>query len=203
MTVFLLIRHALHSLGGQTIAGRLADVHLSEEGRAQAEGLATRLSGVPIKAIYCSPLDRTCETARAIGAKCGCQPLVAEEVNELDFGEWAGQKLDELKPLERWRQFNAFRSGTRPPSGELMLETQARIVAFMMRLREQYPDDVVAIVSHGDVIRSAVAYFLGMPLDLFQRFEISPASVTVVAVSDYGPWVLCVNHTGDLPQLPS
>jgi probable phosphoglycerate mutase len=41
-----------------------------------------------------------------------------------------------------------------------------------------------------------------VPLDLFARIEISPASVSVVTVADYGPSVLCLNHTGDLPPIP-
>ncbi|AIE86681.1 histidine phosphatase family protein [Fimbriimonas ginsengisoli] len=198
MTVFLLIRHALHELGGETIAGRLPGVHLSPDGRAQAAELAERLRELPIKAIYSSPLDRTCETASYLSGNV--EP--SAEIQELDFGDWMGQRLDALRPQEKWRQFNSFRSGTRAPNGELMLETQVRIVTFMMRLRERHPFDHVALVSHGDVIKSAVAYFLGIPLDLFQRVEISPASVSMIAIGDYGPWVHCINHTGALPRIP-
>lgn len=202
MTIFFLIRHALHSLGGETIAGRLPDVHLSPAGQAQATQLATRLGEAPLKAIYCSPLERTRETAATIGAQLALEPQILSDLHELDFGDWMGQKLDALRPQEKWRQFNAFRSGTRAPNGELMLETQLRIIGCMARLRERHPNESVALVSHGDVIKSAVAYYLGVPLDLFQRIEISPASVSIVAIADYGPWVLCVNHTGTLPDLP-
>jgi probable phosphoglycerate mutase len=59
-----------------------------------------------------------------------------------------------------------------------------------------------AHVLGGDVIKAAVAYFIGTPLDLFRRMEISLASVSVVAIGDYGPWVLCVNNTGDEVPMP-
>lgn len=202
MTVFFLIRHALHEFGSEAIAGRTPGVHLSPDGQAQAARLADRLAAMPIKAIYHSPLERTTETAQAIGARLGLVPQVNDALNELDFGDWAGRKLSDLRGQEQWREFNAFRSGTRAPNGELMLEAQARMVCEMQRLRECHPDDCVALVSHGDIIKSAVAYYLGVPLDLFQRIEISPASVSIIAVADYGPWTLCVNHTGDLPDLP-
>ncbi len=202
MTVFFLIRHALHSLGSETLAGRTPGVHLSPDGEKQAARLAERLRHLPFKAIYTSPLERTQQTAQAIGAATGIAPQIREELLELDFGDWMGRKIADLKPDEKWRQFNAFRSGTRAPNGELMLETQARIVGLMQNLREKHPDDYVALVSHADVIKSAVAYYLGVPLDLFQRIEISPASVCVVAVADYGPWILGINHTGDLPEMP-
>lgn len=202
MTTFLLVRHALHGYGGERIAGRQPDVHLSPDGVVQAERLSERLAGLPIKAVYASPLERTRETAQAVAAKLGLTPQIQEELIELGFGDWTGQALAELRGIEKWKQFNAFRSGTRAPNGELMLETQGRIVGLMTRLRERHPNEMVALVSHGDVIKSAVAYFLGVPLDLFLRIEISPASVSVVAVADYGPWVLGVNHCGDLPALP-
>lgn len=199
MTTFLLIRHAQHAFGDEALAGHTPGVLLSAAGQQQAAQLAARLSTLPLAAIYSSPLERAQQTARAIGEQLALTPQVCAELNELDFGEWRGEKLDDLRPQEKWRHFNSFRSGTRAPNGEWMLETQARIVGFMQDLRERHREERVALVSHGDVIKSAVAYFLGVPLDLFQRIEISLASVSVIAVADYGPQVLCVNHTGELP----
>jgi len=202
VTTFLLVRHALHAYGGERIAGRQTNVHLSPAGQEQTVGLATRLSSLPIRAVYTSPLERTRETAEAIAKPLNLTPQVRDELMELNFGDWTGERLDDLRPQEHWKQFNAFRSGTPAPNGELMLETQGRIVGLMTRLREAHPNETVALVSHADVIKSAVAYFLGVPIDLFLRIEISCASVSVVAVADYGPWVLGVNHTGDMPVLP-
>jgi probable phosphoglycerate mutase len=196
VTTFLLIRHAAHALGGDRIAGRTPGVPLSPDGRRQAEALAERLSDLPVRALYCSPIQRARETAGPLAERWCLPAQVREEISELDFGEWSGQPLDDLRPQERWQRFNRFRSGTRAPNGELMLETQARVVTFMQALREAQPDQLVALVSHGDVIKSAVAYYLGVPLDLFQRIEIGLASVSVIHVGDYGPWVLCVNETG-------
>lgn len=193
MTTFLLIRHALHEYGGHRIAGRTPGVHLSPDGKRQAEALAAHLSKAPIHALYTSPLERTQETADLIAAGHGITPQIAPQIIELDFGDWTTRNLEELRPQEPWRQFNAYRSGSPAPNGELMLQTQARIVNFMLEVREQYEGQTVALVSHGDVIKSAVAYFLGVPLDLFQRIEISPASVTTIGLADYGPWVLGVN----------
>jgi broad specificity phosphatase PhoE len=147
-------------------------------------------------------VDRTQQTAQFLGEKLSLLPSTRPELSEIDYGAWSGKGLDELRPLDEWRQFNSFRSGSRIPGGELMLQTQLRVVDFMLRLREVHPEGVVALVSHGDVIKAAVAYFLGVPLDLFLRIEISPASVSVVAIADYGPWVLGVNHVGELPLLP-
>jgi probable phosphomutase (TIGR03848 family) len=195
MTTFYLIRHAATDLVGHTLAGRSPGVHLNDEGRRQAERLADRLAHEPIARVYCSPLERARETAQPLCDRLGLAPSVAEELHELDFGEWTGQTvaaLDSSSPL--WRRFNAFRSGTRTPGGEMMLEAQARVVGFMQRQAEASPDQTLALVSHGDVIRAAVLHYLGAPLDLFHRIEISPASCSLVRIGEYGPQLLSLNQ---------
>ena len=168
-------------------------MQLSPEGNQQVQAMIGRVSHLPIRAIYSSPVMRTMQTAQPLAEKLGLELQIRQSLAEIDFGQWSGKKIDELKPLERWKQWNAFRSGARIPGGEVMLETQSRVVSEMLRLREAHPNDTIALVSHGDVIKAAVAYFLGVPLDLSLRIEISLASVSVVAIGEYGPWVLCVN----------
>jgi broad specificity phosphatase PhoE len=202
MTTFLLIRHGAHLLGGDTLAGRMPGVHLSPLGQEQARRTAERVARLPVDALYASPADRTRETAGFLSDRLNLPVRTLEALNEIDCGDWTGQKLDELRPLERFRQWNSFRSGTPIPNGEAMVATQARIVAEMLRLRERHGNGCIALVSHGDVIKAAVAYFLGVPLDLFARLEIGLASVSIIAIGDYGPWVLCVNHGGDDLPMP-
>lgn len=201
MTTFLLIRHAAHLFGGDTIAGRSPDVHLSPLGHEQAARLAERVAALPVRAIYSSPIDRARETAEPIAKRLGLAMQISDALTELDFGDWTRRKLDDLRQMPRFAHWNTFRSGTRIPGGELMLEVQTRIVTEMLRLREAHPHDCIALVSHGDVIKAAVAYWLGVPLDLFMRIEIGLASISVIAIGDYGPWVLCVNNTAEI-QMP-
>ena len=199
MATFLLIRHAAHDLLGRAIAGRIAGVSLNPEGQAQAERLAEWLARLPITAIYSSPLERARETALPLAGRLRLQIRIAPELDEIDFGEWTGRTFPELAAIPRWDRFNSFRSGTRIPGGELMLEAQVRIVGLIERLREDHPGGLVALVSHGDVIKAALLYYLGAPLDLFMRLEISPASVSEIEVSEYGPRVLRVNDTVSSP----
>jgi probable phosphoglycerate mutase len=121
---------------------------------------------------------------------------------EIDFGEWTGKTIAELHQLADWKVFNSYRSGTRIPGGEIMAEVLSRALAELDRISQAHPgkDSLVALVSHGDVLRTLVGHFLGMPPDLFQRIEISPASVTVVALDSYGPRVLLVNSTAGWPD---
>jgi len=200
-TTFLLIRHGAHLLGGDKIAGRSPGIDLSPLGHEQSARMAQRVAQLPLKAIYSSPVERTRQTAQHLSEQTGLSVHILDDLAEVDFGDWTLKALDELRPQPLFKQWNAFRSGTRIPGGELMLEIQSRIVKQMLRLREVHPEQCVAIVSHGDVIKAALAYWLGVPLDLFLRIEISLASVSVVAIGDYGPWVLCVNNTDSI-QLP-
>ena len=178
-------------MAGHRLSGRMPGVHLSREGVEQAERLAQRLQTERIAAIYSSPLERATETALPLK-----QPYrISEAVTELDFGEWTGRRIDDLESDPTWKRFNTLRSSTRIPGGETMLEAQMRIVNEMERLRDKHPEETVAIVSHGDLIRGAILHYLGMGLDLFQRIEISPASVSVLELSEWGPKAAALNVT--------
>ena len=198
-TTFYFIRHAAHGLLGRVLAGRMPGVHLSPEGRTQAETLAQTLSHLPITAVYSSPLERAQETAAPLARALGQEVQICTEIQEMDFGEWMGAPFDTLEGDPHWSYFNMYRSGTGAPSGERMLEVQARMIAAIDRLRQVHPEEHVALIGHGDPIKAALAHFLGVHLDLFQRIEISPASVTTVEIADWGPRVLYVNRTFDLP----
>lgn len=198
-TTFLLIRHGAHVLGGGRIAGRSEEARLSPLGIEQAARMTERVAALPVKAIYSSPVRRCRETAQPLAQRLNLPVQLNDALAEIDFGQWQGQTIDALRPQEPWKQWNAFRSGSTTPGGESMLAVQTRIVAEMLRLRPLHDNEVIALVSHADVIKAATAYFLGVPLDLFLRIEISLASVSVINIGDYGPWVLCVNHTGDVP----
>jgi len=198
MTTFLLIRHALCAPVGKSIAGRGPGVHLNEAGKQQALALAERLSRVPLAALYSSPLERAIETAQPIASRKGLEILPAPGFNEVDFGQWTGKTIAELEPLPEWRRFNEFRSASRIPGGENMAEVLSRCLGELEELRQRHeqPGTLVAVVSHGDVLRMLVTHALGMPADFIHRIELSPASVTVLEVEDYGPRLLLLNETG-------
>lgn len=193
-TTFYLIRHAQKEGGEGWLPGRKPGVHITPEGRAQAERLADALADVPFQSIYCSSLERVHETARPLCERLGMEWQAVDEITEMDFGEWTDRMIDDLDGSESWRRFNAFRSGTCAPRGELMLDVQARFVRKMIELRNLHPGGTVALFSHADPIRCAIAYFLGIPIDFFLRIQVDSASVSIIELDDYGPRVRCVNQ---------
>jgi probable phosphoglycerate mutase len=160
--------------------------------------LSQSLSRSNIRAIYSSPLERAIETADAIARPHGLVPFIRQDLGEWRVGAWEGRTFESLNGDPGWRTFNTARSMACPPGGERMVEVQSRMVREGDEIRSRHPDETVAIVSHADPLRSLVSYYLGSSIDMMQRFEISPASVTVIRFGSEHPSLLCLNHTGDL-----
>jgi probable phosphomutase (TIGR03848 family) len=200
MTTFLLIRHGDTDAVGRYLAGWKAGCSLNKKGKEQVQRLARRLSRYPIRAVYTSPLERAVETASAIAAPHGLDPQIRPGMGEFRFGQWEGMSLEQLSNDPEWRRFNQCRSRVRAPGGELITETQARMVNEIDDLRNCHPGETVALISHCDPLRSLIAHYLGASLDLFLRLEIHPASVTAVERNASGARILYVNHdAGEIP----
>lgn len=198
MTRFLLIRHASTYSVGKSLSGRHPGVHLNEEGDFQTHRLCSMLSKVPIDSIYCSPLERALETATPISKLFDIPLSLAEELNEIDFGAWTNKTFEELDNDPQFKLFNTYRSNSRIPHGETMLEAQLRIVNALQNLAFRHPKQTIAIVSHADMIKSAIAFYSGIPLDLMQRIEIAPASVSILELDQDTAKICLINNTGQI-----
>jgi probable phosphomutase (TIGR03848 family) len=196
MTTLLLIRHGMNDYVGRALAGWTPGVHLNEEGRRQAQALAVRLAGVPIDVIYSSPLERAVETAEPVAERLGLAIKLCDEFGEFRFGSWTGQTFKSLEELPEWKQFNTFRSGTRPPGGELMVEVQQRMVSALEQLRHEHKDKIVAVFTHADAIRATLGHYAGISIEHCLKLDINPASVSVLKVNDWGVRVSQINEIG-------
>jgi probable phosphomutase (TIGR03848 family) len=200
MTHVLLIRHATNDLQKDgVLAGWTPGVRLNQAGRAQAQALARRLAVVKIEAVYTSPLERALETAEIIAAPHKLPVVARDGLGEVRFGRWTGEPLEKLRRRRLWRAVQFAPSTMRFPGGESFTETQTRIVTELEHLRAQHPKQTVAVVTHADVIKAAVAHYAGLHLDLFQRLVIGSASLTVLALGGPVPHLACMNDTGHLP----
>ncbi|HET7624645.1 MAG TPA: histidine phosphatase family protein [Verrucomicrobiae bacterium] len=193
MTTFYLIRHASNDFFPHTLVGRNPGIHLNGTGQREAEQLAERLAGEGIEKIFSSPMERCRETAEPLAAKCNLNVEISGALNEVDFGDWAGRAFAELDQLEKWKQWNTFRSGARATNGETMFEVQNRVVGFLEKLSRERAGQRIALVSHGDPIRAVILYFLGTPLEFIRRIEISPASVSILSIGDWEAQIRCLN----------
>lgn len=199
MTTFLLVRHAAHDWLGRGFAGRMPGVGLNDTGRKQAHALVDRLQGQALDAIYCSPQQRTQETVRALAAKRGLPVGVEPAFDEIDFGDWTGRTFDEvrLQPAP-WRHWVERRATAQPPGGERFADVPTRAMAGLRELMDRHPDQQVLVASHGDVLKAVVASVLGLSLDHLERFDIAPASISVLAMGTDWAQLKLLNATGPL-----
>lgn len=190
----LLIRHAAHAHLGHILSGRTAGGSLTAEGVLQARHIARHLADQPIAEVHSSPVLRAQETAGEIAAAQGLDLSSEPALDEVDFGEWTGKRFDELARDPAWQSWNDNRAQARAPEGETMLEVQQRIERHFKETAERLPGGIVAMVSHCDTIRAAIAGILGLSLDHLLRFDIAPASVSRIEVGDWGARVLSLNE---------
>lgn len=201
MTVLLLRHGRSTSNTAGVLAGRSEGVDLDDKGREQATGLIDRIGDLPIRAVVTSPLLRCRRTVEPLAQALCLEPVVEEQLAEVDYGEWTGRKLSELVNEPLWRVVQAHPSAAVFPGGEGLAQVQARAVAAIRehdrRLSEQHGGDALWVAcTHGDVIKSLIADAYGMHLDSFQRVNADPASVSVIRYTPLRPFVLHVNHTG-------
>ncbi len=202
MTLVLLVRHGLTGATGSVLAGRAPGIPLDDRGHGQAAALAARLAAVPLDAIVTSPVQRCRETADAIAAARNGHPVAVaedEQFAEVRYGDWTGKPLRRLARDPLWRAVQAHPSAVRFPGadGEAMADVQHRAVRAIRDWNSRLgPDAVYLICSHGDVIKSVIADCLGMHLDLFQRINVDPCSLSVIRYTPLRPFLLRMNDTG-------
>jgi probable phosphoglycerate mutase len=202
-TTVLFIRHGENEwTASHKLAGRTPGVHLNAAGRQQAEALGKRLADTKLDAIYASPLERTLETAEAVARHHSVDVQPHEGLLEVDYGEWTGKEIKKLSKDPRWPVIQFYPSGAGFPGGETMYGMQTRFVQEIDQLIAKHPGQTIAVVGHADLIKSAVAHYLGMHFDLFQRIVISTTSITTILFSPMGPRVVCVNDTNHVPPQP-
>jgi len=198
----LLVRHGLTAGTGSVLTGRTPGIVLDERGREQAAALATRLAGVPLDAVITSPLLRCRQTADAIVAARNGQPVAVtedEELAEVRYGDWTGRSLKKLAKEPLWRVVQAHPSAVRFPGedGESMPDMQHRAVSAVRSWNARLGKDAVYLIcSHGDVIKAVIADSLGMHLDLCQRIQVDPCSLSVIRYTPLRPFLLRMNDTG-------
>ncbi len=207
MTQLLLVRHAVNDyVKTRRLAGWTPGVHLNDEGRRQAEALRDRLADVPLTAIISSPLERALETAETVAEAHDLEIETWPDLGEVRYGDWTGQELETLAKTDLWKQVQIRPSRTRFPGGESVFEVQARVVGALEKICSTYPKGVVVAVAHADVIKLATAHYLGLPLDLYQRLIVAPASLTILRDGSFDTRLITLNDTAHLssrPEMPA
>jgi len=196
MAVLILARHAETAVIGKKLTGRIMGVHLTANGRVQAMALADKLINVKIGAIFSSPLERAMETAKPLSDALGIPVSPHNGLNEVNFGAWQGRPYRQLEKLKLWRAIQRTPSLVTFPAGESFVTAQQRIVASLEEIASAMEENDTAVCfSHCDPIKLALAYFLNMALDDFQRISIEPASLSLVILGKGIPRLGSINQS--------
>ena len=202
-TRLVLIRHGEVEARYQRVFGGRTDMELSPLGQEQARQLAAHLRPTHVDAAYVSPLRRAQQTMAALAATNGCQPVVLDDLREVDFGTWTGLSWEEVRtrfgcsPFEWLEQL----SQDAIPEAEPVEAFRARAARALERITTAHPNQTVAAVCHGGVIRMMLAILLELPLPRTNAFGIDYASVTQVALHPHLNEIELLNFTPwrDLP----
>lgn len=203
-TLIIFVRHGRTPTTGTKLPGRAPNLHLSDEGKSQAEMLAKEIEkssssflGTKVSAVYASPMERTQETAKPIAKTLNLRVRTLQGLNECDFGDWTGRRLRDLSKLKSWSTIQKKPSSFRFPNGESFTEMQNRMLKTVDKILERHPGETVVCVSHADPIKAILASAVGTPLDLFQRIVVGPCSTSVVLYTKERPLVLTLNSNGN------
>ncbi|MDO5668614.1 MAG: histidine phosphatase family protein [Corynebacterium sp.] len=197
----ILVRHGVTPTTGQVLPGRAPGLHLSEAGILQARQVAARLSDVPVTALYSSPMERARETAAPTAENFGLTPVICEDLNECDFGDWTGARLSDLARLPEWTTVQKTPSQFRFPGGESFLDMRDRMAGALRRIAARHKGETVVCVGHADPIKAAVTVVNGAGLDTFQAVTIDPASVSVAKFAADGTTSMLMTNTTSGPVI--
>jgi len=206
MTTLILVRHGRTSANREGIlAGWTPGVVLDELGIEQAAKAAVRLEGLPIATVVSSPLERTVQTAEAITSGRQISLELDDRIGECRYGDWTGRPLKELAKEPMWAVVQSQPSAAVFPGaeGESITQMAHRAIESVHHWNAQVgADGMYVMVSHGDVIKAIVSDALGAHLDLFQRVQIDPCSISVIEYTPRRPFAIHINDTGsDLSRL--
>ncbi|MBI5299968.1 MAG: histidine phosphatase family protein [Deltaproteobacteria bacterium] len=203
----LLVRHGQTDWNPQQKIMGPHPIPLNQTGIQQAQNLRDWLKGVPIHAVYSSPMARAVETASIIieGRK-NLQVMPEKGVAEIDYGKWIGMTFGDVEKKYNKEYYDyRFRASTvKVPGGEAVVDVQKRCVAAIEKMRANHVGEKVLVVSHADVLKAIIIHYLGVSLDHLQCVGSDNGSLAVYRFgTDWGDRLMALNYFGDMRKILS
>lgn len=199
-TTVLLIRHAQTNSNLSGFYMGWSDEDLNDAGYTQARRLSSRIASLPVASVYTSPLRRACATAKIICEPHRLEPVISDELIEIQLGDWQGLYMDEIKRRwpELWQQWRIDPSGVTIPNGESLAEVTGRATRAFRKIAEAKLGKQSVIVAHEVIVKVLVAYVLEASNSIYRRFNIDNASLSVIQVMENGYRLAKLNDTSHL-----
>lgn len=200
-TTVLLIRH------GETewnILGKFqggTDIPLSEEGIKQAKMLKKRLNG-EFDYVYASPLKRAQATAQIICEGSNKEISIAEDIREINFGQWEGLTVKEIS--EKYPEvFKAWRTDKEEGKfcgGEMStLNAVIRAKNCIMDIVKKHRGKKIAIVAHGGIIKAGLIGIFDWDMTMYHKIALGNTCINTITFNDdLKPAITGINDTNHL-----
>ncbi|HLO15882.1 MAG TPA: histidine phosphatase family protein [Anaerolineales bacterium] len=209
-TRLYLVRHGATPLTEEDRFSGATNIHLSETGKDQVEHLADRLSDDSIAAVYCSPLDRTVETAAILAKPHRLAPISNDGLREISHGHWEGLSRKEVE--EQFHdEYIAWESDPftfAPLDGESGISVLARALPVIRQIVASHQDKNIIVVSHKATIRLVLSSLLGFDERGYRdRLDQAPACLNILDFRDevHARLMLFndISHYADHPYRPA
>ena len=191
-----LVRHGQTAANAQNLLQGHINHPLDEVGLAQVSLLGGALQKIaPVSRVIASPLQRAQQTAQAITQ--GLSQHIEVETDprwiELNYGDFDGQPVSSVSPEQwaTWRTDEHFR----PPHGETLAELSVRVHDAIDALLADSVSAHIVVVSHVSPIKAAVAWALGVGVEVSWRTALDRASMTTVRLDAKHPALKTFNVT--------
>lgn len=148
-----LVRHTAPDVSKGVFYGK-TDVGLMPTFEKEAEIVRTKLTGKTFDKVFTSPRSR----CRRLAEFCGyTQPLVAEEVAEMDFGDWEMLHFDEITDSSLYEYFEDWKN-TIPPGGESFRQHGERVKHFINKCMEESLNSVLVFTHGGTILHAMILH---------------------------------------------
>jgi broad specificity phosphatase PhoE len=195
LTNIYLVRHGqTHSNAAGFYMG-WSNEDLNQTGKEQVEKLAARLAPLPLKALDCSPLQRTLTTARIIAGPHNLEIKAIDGLKEIDLGQWQGLHEREIERRwgQLWKEWRTDPSMTLIPGGESFVQVSDRSVRALKMIIEENDGKDILIATHEIIVKIMVMYALGAPSSIYRHFQIGNASLSLIWARDGRRWLITLN----------
>lgn len=203
VTTMWLFRHPEPAEAAQGRCYGSLDFKLSARGIIQAKAAAQALAHEPLAAIYSSPKLRCRLAGEILAQGRACRVEVVDALRELDFGELEGRTYEEIATLypNIYREWMARPANVRFPGGESWPEMRVRVLNAVEKIRSDHIGQSVIVVTHGGVIRIALAEALQMgPGDAF-RLSLHYGGFSLIRYAGETPIVEVMNAPAPWPAV--
>lgn len=201
MTRFYILRHGETEWNSDGKYCGKSDIPLSHKGHEQAIKAAHALRTETFAAVYCSPLQRSFETASIITHSHFLPVISDQRISEINFGEWEGKtkKQIELNYPEEWSNWLHDPKNERAgKTGETVYEVYKRSHEFFIEKSWTHPNQTVLMVGHSTLNRIYIAGSLHLPLGFYRKFYQDNTGITIMDLADEEVRWIQMNETAHL-----